>query len=504
MTIAQQQFNPGAYKETTRQQWDSAAGAWDAWGPALEEWLGPATEAMLDLAHVAEGSRVLDVAAGAGGQSVSAARRAGPRGRVLATDISAGILGYADRRFAAAGLGHAETRVMDGEEIAVAAGYYDAVISRVGLIYFPDRQRALAGMRRALRPGGRVAAVVYAAADVNGFFSVPVSIIRRAAGLGPPLPGQPGPFSLGAGRRAGQRTRRGGFQRYRGPRGRRPAAAAVGRRLPAVRARIIRRAAADAVRPVRAGARERLERGRRGAAAVRASGRIHRPVPPARRRGYPVRPGMAGMGRAIVAAVQAAPEFLDRDATVEKACALVAKAAGEGAALVAFPEAFVSGYPDWVWRVPAWHDGEFLRRLAASAVEVPSRPPSGSARRRPNRAAVAIGVNEVDGGTLYNTLLYFAPDGSLARHRKLMPTGGERAVWGMGDGSMLDVVRTPFGTVGGLICCGRTTCRWPGRRCTPGESTSTLPRPGTTVKRGWRPCSTSPRRGASTCWALRR
>ena len=163
---------------------------------------------------------------------------------------------------------------------------------------------------------------------------------------------------------------------------------------------------------------------------------------------------MAGMGKAIVAAVQAAPEFLDRDATVEKACALVAKAAGEGAALVAFPEAFVSGYPDWVWRVPAWHDGEFVRRLAASAVEVPS-----PATERLGAAAsesgvyVAIGVNEVDGGTLYNTLLYFAPDGSLAgRHRKLMPTGGERAVWGMGDGSMLDVVRTPFGTVGGLIC----------------------------------------------------
>lgn len=132
MTIAQQQFNPGAYKETIRQQWDSAAGAWDACGPALEEWLGPATEAMLDLAHVAEGSRVLDVAAGAGGQSVSAARRAGPRGRVLATDISAGILGYADRRFAAAGLGNAETRVMDGEEIAVAAGALASELAGAG------------------------------------------------------------------------------------------------------------------------------------------------------------------------------------------------------------------------------------------------------------------------------------------------------------------------------------------------------------------------------------
>jgi SAM-dependent methyltransferase len=88
--------------------------------------------------------------------------------------------------------------VMDGEDIDVEPGHYDAVISRVGLIYFPDRRRALAGVHRALRPGGRIAAIVYADASTNGFFSVPVSIIRRAAGLGPPLPGQPGPFSLGA------------------------------------------------------------------------------------------------------------------------------------------------------------------------------------------------------------------------------------------------------------------------------------------------------------------
>jgi SAM-dependent methyltransferase len=198
MTTAQKHFDPVAYKETTRDQWDNAAGAWDAWGPTLEEWLGQATETMLDLAHVAEGSRVLDVAAGAGGQSVAAARRAGRQGQVLATDISAQILEYADRRFAAAGVANAATQVMDGEGIEVEAGHFDAVISRVGLIYFPDRQRALRGMRRALRPGGRVAVIVYAAADVNGFFSVPVSIIRRAAGLGPPLPGQPGPFSLGS------------------------------------------------------------------------------------------------------------------------------------------------------------------------------------------------------------------------------------------------------------------------------------------------------------------
>ncbi|HEY7146395.1 MAG TPA: carbon-nitrogen hydrolase family protein [Streptosporangiaceae bacterium] len=160
------------------------------------------------------------------------------------------------------------------------------------------------------------------------------------------------------------------------------------------------------------------------------------------------------MSTAIVAAVQAAPEFLDRDATVDKACALIAQAAGAGAALVVFPEAFVPGYPDWVWRAPAWSDTELTRRLHAESVEVPS-----AATERLGAAAadsgvyVAVGVNEIDGGTLYNTLLYFAPDGSLAgRHRKLMPTGGERSVWGMGDGSMLEVVRTPFGVIGGLIC----------------------------------------------------
>jgi SAM-dependent methyltransferase len=164
----------------------------------LEEWLGPATELMLDLAGVKAGSRVLDVAAGAGGQTVTAARRVGASGRVLATDISAGILARADRRLAEAGLANVATRVMDGEDIAVEPGHYDSVISRLGLIYFPDRQRALGGMRAALRPGGRVSVMVYATAELNGFFSVPVSIIRRAAGLGAPLPGQPGPFSLSA------------------------------------------------------------------------------------------------------------------------------------------------------------------------------------------------------------------------------------------------------------------------------------------------------------------
>jgi SAM-dependent methyltransferase len=205
------QFNPVAYKETTREQWDSAAEAWDAWGPTLENWLDEATALMLDLARVGEGSKVLDVAAGAGGQSIAAARLVGPRGRVLATDISPGILARAQHRFELAGLTNAATRVMDGEGLAVEPGCFDAVICRLGIIYFPDRAAALSLARAALRPGGRLSVIVYGTAADNGFFSVPVSIIRQAAGLGPPLPGQPGPFSLGADGVLGQELAAAGF-----------------------------------------------------------------------------------------------------------------------------------------------------------------------------------------------------------------------------------------------------------------------------------------------------
>ena len=190
-------FDPVAYKQTTAQQWQEAAAAWHRWGPKLEEWLGEATEVMLDLARVRDASRVLDVAAGAGGQTLAAARRVGSRGSVLATDISSNILEFAAQEARAAGLGNVATRVMDGESIEVEDGSFDAVISRVGLIYFPDQQQALSGMHRALNGGGRVSAIVYSTPERNQFFSIPVSIIRRRAGLPAPAPGLPGPFSLG-------------------------------------------------------------------------------------------------------------------------------------------------------------------------------------------------------------------------------------------------------------------------------------------------------------------
>jgi SAM-dependent methyltransferase len=195
-------FDPIRYKATTREQWDVAAEAWHRWGPTLEEWLGEATSHMLDAAGVAEASRVLDIAAGAGGQSIAAARRAGPEGRVLATDISPAILAFARQAVHSAersGAAKVETLELDGEAVhTLPEASFDAVISRLGLIYFPDQQRALSGVRRALRKGGRFAAVVYSTAERNAFFSIPVRMIRARAQLPPPEPGQPGPFSLGA------------------------------------------------------------------------------------------------------------------------------------------------------------------------------------------------------------------------------------------------------------------------------------------------------------------
>jgi len=191
-------FDPAAFKSTTRAQWEAAAGAWHTWGPAIEHWLRAATTTMLDDAHLTSGLRVLDIAAGAGGQTLAAARRVGPSGHVLATDISPAILEFAAGAAEQAGIGNVETLVADGEDLsAVQDDSYDAAISRVGLIYFPDQHRALTEICRKLRAGGRLSSVVYSTADRNGFFAVPVAIIRRIAGLPAPAPGLPGPFSLG-------------------------------------------------------------------------------------------------------------------------------------------------------------------------------------------------------------------------------------------------------------------------------------------------------------------
>lgn len=162
-----------------------------------------------------------------------------------------------------------------------------------------------------------------------------------------------------------------------------------------------------------------------------------------------------------IAAVQAAPIFLNREATVEKACELISEAGSQEARLIVFPESFIPAYPDWVWAVPPGREkilNQLYAELLTHAVEIPSAATErlGQAAKRAG-AYVAMGVTERDtegsGASLYNTLIYFDPQGNvLGKHRKLVPTGGERLVWAQGDGSTLQVYDTPYGKIGGLIC----------------------------------------------------
>jgi nitrilase len=158
-----------------------------------------------------------------------------------------------------------------------------------------------------------------------------------------------------------------------------------------------------------------------------------------------------------VAAVQAAYVLMDRDGTLDRVESLTKDAAAKGADLVVFPEVFVPGTPIWIDTVPIWEGDEaWFAALMDQAVVVPSPATDrmcAVAREVGVYLVVGIDEREPHGSTIYNSLLYIGPDGTLlGKHRKLMPTGSERTVWGMGDGSTLEAYSTPFGRVGGLIC----------------------------------------------------
>ena len=163
-----------------------------------------------------------------------------------------------------------------------------------------------------------------------------------------------------------------------------------------------------------------------------------------------------------VAVIQRPPVLLNRRATIEIVLTSIDEAAGQGASLLVFPEAYVPGYPTWIWRLRPGGDGalsgEIHARLRDNAVDLDGgdlQPVQDAAAK--HRVTVVIGINERDsrfsGTTLFNTVVVIGPDGAvLNRHRKLMPTNPERMVWGMGDASGLRVVDTPAGRLGSLIC----------------------------------------------------
>src|SRR4051812_5338152 len=138
--MASTNFDPVAYKHSTRDQWQTAASAWHRWEPVIDDWLREGTDLMLDLAEVHDGARVLDVAAGAGGQSFAAAQRVGPQGEVLATDISENLMRYLQQDAAAAGLTQVRTAGVDGEDPRGPARGVHAGVFPLRVHYPPDPQ----------------------------------------------------------------------------------------------------------------------------------------------------------------------------------------------------------------------------------------------------------------------------------------------------------------------------------------------------------------------------
>ncbi|MCP4632198.1 MAG: carbon-nitrogen hydrolase family protein [candidate division Zixibacteria bacterium] len=162
-----------------------------------------------------------------------------------------------------------------------------------------------------------------------------------------------------------------------------------------------------------------------------------------------------------VAAIQKAPVFLNKEATVDSACELIAEAGREKASLAVFPEAFISGYPDWVWLLPTAQKAminELYGKLLENAVTIPDWSTDKLCEAAKSAGIyVVIGVNErnseASNSSLCNSMLYIDPNGNiLGKHRKLIPTGSERLMWAQGDGSTLVSFDTDLGKMGGLLC----------------------------------------------------
>jgi ubiquinone/menaquinone biosynthesis C-methylase UbiE len=175
----------------------SGAEGWRRSEAARSQYLGPVTELMLDLADVGPGDRVLDVGAGTGEQTLMAAERVGVTGFVLATDVSAPMLALAAERARESGLNNIQTKVTDARDIDLEPGSFDAAISRLALMLIPERTRALDGIRRALKPGRKLAAIVLSTPDKNPVGALSTAVARRYAGLPQQHVEDPGIFALG-------------------------------------------------------------------------------------------------------------------------------------------------------------------------------------------------------------------------------------------------------------------------------------------------------------------
>jgi ubiquinone/menaquinone biosynthesis C-methylase UbiE len=180
-----------------RNTWNSAAKGWAKWEHVISAGLSEATDTLIDMADVGPGMRVLDLACGAGSQTLATAKRVGPGGSVVAVDISPSMLEYLRRNASRAGFQNIETLECAAEDLDETLTPFDASISRMGLMLFTSPSSALAAVQRVLKPGARFAAMVFTTPANNPFTAQPMAILLRHAGKSPPVPGQPGLFALG-------------------------------------------------------------------------------------------------------------------------------------------------------------------------------------------------------------------------------------------------------------------------------------------------------------------
>lgn len=198
-------------KQRIRDQYDEMAERWHRWTPTMSAQYAPATELMLDLAHLGPGNRVLDVAAGDGYQSIAAARRVGPTGHVLAVDLSKEQLRYAAAGAREAGIDHLDTRVMDAENLELPDASVDAVLCQFGLMFLPDVDRGLQEMLRVLRPGSWASLVIFAAGGTPES-EVAEFIVRRRVGRNASAPSPGSGAALGPPGVLERRLQAAGFQ----------------------------------------------------------------------------------------------------------------------------------------------------------------------------------------------------------------------------------------------------------------------------------------------------
>lgn len=184
-------------KAELRNTWESAAPGWAQWEAPFTGGLAAATDTLIKMAGIGVGSRVLDLACGAGAQTIQVAKRVGPSGVVVASDISGIMLDHVRKRAGQEGIESVQTLECAVEDLSSSLAPFDAAICRMGLMLFPSPNEALAAVQRVLKPGARFAALVFSTPASNAFMSQSMQILLRHAGKQPPAVGQPGIFALG-------------------------------------------------------------------------------------------------------------------------------------------------------------------------------------------------------------------------------------------------------------------------------------------------------------------